>query len=53
MAALALTLGTESIIVMKDVCRLDDDDAIAVLRWAATAILRTALREAPGAVATH
>jgi AcrR family transcriptional regulator len=45
-AALALTLGTESIIVMKDVCRLDDDDALAVLRWAAIAMLRTALQEA-------
>jgi AcrR family transcriptional regulator len=46
-AALALTLGTEPMIVMKDVCRLDDDDALAVLRWAALAILRTALQESP------
>ena len=33
---------------MKDVCRLDNDEALAVLRWAATALLRAALAEAPG-----
>jgi AcrR family transcriptional regulator len=47
-AALALTLGGEAIITMKDVCRLDDDETLAVLRWAATALLRAALQEAPG-----
>jgi AcrR family transcriptional regulator len=47
-AALALTLGGEAIITMKDVCRLDTDEALAVLRWAATALLRAALQEAPG-----
>ena len=45
-AALALTLGGEAIITMKDVCRLDNDEALAVLRWAAAALLRTALEEA-------
>jgi len=45
-AALALTLGGEAIITMKDVCRLDDDEALAVLRWAATALLHAAVDEA-------
>ena len=45
-AALALTLGIEPIIIMKDVCRLDDDEALAALRWAARAILRAGLEEA-------
>lgn len=44
-AALALTLGGDSVVVMKDVCRLEDDEAVEVLRWAATAILREALAE--------
>ncbi len=33
---------------MKDVCRLDNDETLAVLRWAATALLRAALQEATG-----
>jgi AcrR family transcriptional regulator len=49
-AALALTLGIDSIVVMKDVCQLDDEEALAVLRWTATTILRAALeRTGPGA----
>lgn len=51
-AALALTLGGEAIITMKDVCRLDDEEALAVLRWAATALLRAAVGEAPASVTT-
>jgi AcrR family transcriptional regulator len=47
-AALALTLGGEAIITMKDVCRLDNDETLAVLRWAATALLRAGLHEAAG-----
>ena len=47
-AALALTLGAEAIITMKDVCRLDNDETLAVLRWSATALLRAALQDAPG-----
>jgi AcrR family transcriptional regulator len=47
-AALALTLGSEAIIVMKDVCRLDNQEALAVLRWAAAALLRAALEQTPG-----
>jgi len=42
-AALALTLGVEGMVVMKDVCRLGDDEARTVLRWTAEAILRAAL----------
>lgn len=44
-AALALTLGIDAIVVMKDVCQLDDDEALAALRWAATALLRAGLDE--------
>jgi hypothetical protein len=44
-AALALTIGMDSLVVMKDVCRLDDDEALAVLRWAATVLLRAGLEE--------
>jgi AcrR family transcriptional regulator len=52
-AALALTLGPEAIITLKDVCRLDDDEALAVLRWAATALLRAAPGEDPASVTTR
>ena len=50
-AALALTLGGDSMVVMKDVCGLDDDEALDVLRWTAVAILRAALAEADAPVA--
>jgi AcrR family transcriptional regulator len=42
-SALCLVVGAESLIVMRDVCRLEDDDAIAVLHWAAEAILAAGL----------
>ena len=46
-AALALTLSIDALVVMKDVCRIDNDrEALAVLRWAATALLRAGLAEA-------
>lgn len=45
-AALALTLGSESMIVMKDVCRLDEREGLEVLRWAAVALLRAGLEKA-------
>ncbi len=47
-AALALTLGGEALVVMKDVCHLDDEEALDVLRWAAQAILRAGLADDAG-----
>ena len=47
-AGLALTLGADSVVVMKDACGLDDDEALEVLRWAATAILRAGLADPDG-----
>jgi AcrR family transcriptional regulator len=48
-AALALTLSTEALIVMKDVCRFEDEEeALGVLAWAASALLRAGLDEAEG-----
>ena len=44
--ALALTLGMDGMVVMKDVCRLKDDEARDVLRWAGLALLRAGLAEA-------
>ncbi len=48
-AALALTVGSDSLVIMKDVCRLEDEEALEVLRWAAKAILRAGLAESPTA----
>jgi hypothetical protein len=46
-SALTLTLGTEAVTSMKDVAGLaDDDEIVATLRWAASALLRTALNDA-------
>jgi AcrR family transcriptional regulator len=42
-AALALTVGIDSIVIMKDVCQLNDEEALAALRWAALALLRAGL----------
>jgi AcrR family transcriptional regulator len=42
-SALALTMSIEAIVVMKDACRLDDDEEIlATLRWAAGVLLGAA-----------
>ena len=47
--ALALTIGTEALIAMKDSAGLDDDDEIVTtLEWAAGALLRTALHDFEG-----
>jgi AcrR family transcriptional regulator len=43
--ALALTIGGDSMVIMKDACGLDNDEALEVLRWTAMAILDSALRE--------
>jgi AcrR family transcriptional regulator len=45
-AALALTLGIDAVVVMKDVCHLDDAETEETLRWTASALLRAALEEA-------
>ena len=39
-------LGIEAIVVMKDVCHLDDDEVLAQLRWTSTTMLRAALADA-------
>ena len=44
-AALALTSGPDAMVVMKDVCRLGNDEALNVLQWAARALLKEALGE--------
>ncbi|HZT05473.1 MAG TPA: TetR/AcrR family transcriptional regulator [Chloroflexota bacterium] len=46
--ALALTMGIDSLVILKDVCGLDNAEALAVLRWAALAILDAAVAEADG-----
>lgn len=46
-SALALTLSTEALVVMRDVCRIaDDGEALEVLRWAATALLHAGVNVA-------
>jgi AcrR family transcriptional regulator len=42
-AALALTLGMDALVVMKDVCGLDDEEALETLRWAAGALLHAGM----------
>jgi AcrR family transcriptional regulator len=42
-AALSLTLSIDALVVMKDVALLDDEEALAVLRWAALTLLRAGL----------
>ena len=44
-SALALTMGIDALVVMKDVCHLENDEALATLRWTATSLLRAALEE--------
>jgi AcrR family transcriptional regulator len=44
-AALALIFGSESMIVFKDVLRMDEQDARAVKSWAVRALVRAALEE--------
>jgi AcrR family transcriptional regulator len=49
-AALALAFGVESLVVMRDVCRLDNDgEAQDVLKWAAMSLLNAGLEEARAA----
>jgi AcrR family transcriptional regulator len=44
--ALALTLGIDSIVIMKDVCGLEDKEALDVLQWTASIILQTVMDQA-------
>lgn len=44
-AALSLLAGSEAMVVLRDVCRLGADDALAVTRWAADALVAATLRE--------
>ncbi len=41
--ALCMVMGSEPIVVMRDVCRLEPEEALAVTRWAAEAILQAGL----------
>ena len=52
-AALALCVGIESVVVTKDVCGLRAEAADSVKRWAAAALLQTALREAAAGVSAE
>jgi AcrR family transcriptional regulator len=47
-SALALTLGVEALVVMKDVCKVSDEEAMATLEWAAQALLAAGLDGAAG-----
>lgn len=51
-AALALTMGIDSIVTMKDVCGLEDQEALAVLRWAAIVLLHAGLEENDASAST-
>ncbi len=46
-AALALTVGTDAMVIMKDVCRMDDEEAQEVLLWAAQTLLQGGLHKPP------
>ena len=43
--ALSLTLGIEAIVVTKDVCHASNNESLAILEWAAQALLKAALEE--------
>lgn len=47
-AALALVLGTESMVVFRDVLRMDDPEAAEVESWAVQALAQIALMESSG-----
>lgn len=44
--ALAMTFGSEAVIVLRDVCELDPDDATRVMRWMARTLVQGAVRDA-------
>jgi AcrR family transcriptional regulator len=45
-AALALCVGIESLIVTRDICNLDESEAERLKQWAANALLQQAIRDA-------
>lgn len=45
--ALSLVFGVEALVILKDLWRLDAEEADAVVKWAAGALVRAALAEAP------
>jgi len=47
-AALSLCMGTEALVVLRDVCGLTASEAEAVARWTAQALLKVGLSEAKG-----
>lgn len=44
--ALAMCMGIESVIVLKDICGMTDEEAVQVKRWATQALLTASLTEA-------
>jgi len=46
-AGLSVLGGMEAMTALRDVCRLDDDEALAVTDWAARALVNATLAEAP------
>ena len=46
-AALSLVGGFEAMFVLRDICRMDTDDALEVTRWAAEVLLEAALEGRP------
>lgn len=52
-AALALTVGPDAMLIMKDVCRMSDDEAQEVLLWAAQTLLRGELQASETTKATR
>lgn len=49
--ALSLVFGVEALVILKDLWRLDPDEADAIVRWTAGALVRAALAEDGGAPA--
>ena len=48
-AALALCVGIESLVVTRDICNLGETEAEQLKQWAAHALLQQAIREATSA----
>jgi hypothetical protein len=40
--ALCLVIGSEAFLTLRDVCQLDEDEAVAVSRWAVSALVAAA-----------